>query len=175
LADVTISTVAIRELASRMASATDESVAKAMKVVIKAAETLRDEIGGSSLLSLWDPEGPQRAQQQQAIDDAIKKLEKSSDPDDRKRQLIFLQSTITTTNAFYGQNHPLGRSFAVFWEDVKNAPALLVSKVLVPIVKGAAGIAGKVAWAGISGLWPLVLVGLLVLGIFLAVKKKLPL
>jgi len=61
---------------------------------------LRDEIGGSSLFSLWDPEGPQRAQQQQAIDDAIKKLKKSSDPDDGNVSYSFFNPQLQPLTLF---------------------------------------------------------------------------
>jgi hypothetical protein len=129
---------------------------------VDSARQLRDSIGGSWVLALWDPQGPERKGQQKNLTEAIDKAKAAKDTESIKKALIYLQSAIEVTKAFYPDNDAFSRAFEVFISDVKNAPALLVEKVIAPIVKGAAEVGGKTIWAVIKGLWPILL---LVLGV----------
>jgi hypothetical protein len=145
-----------------MAKASDASVKAARDAVISSAEQLRDAISGSFLLSLWDPEGPERKVQQKNLTEAIDKLKQSKDTESIKKNLLYLQATIDVSKTFYGNNDANARAFAAFIKDVENAPALLIEKVIAPVVKGAAEMTGKTLWAAIKGLWPILLLVIVV-------------
>jgi hypothetical protein len=162
MADVSVSSVAIRALVAKMATATDASVRAARDSIIGSALQLREAIGGSWVLAIWDPQGPERKLQQKNLSEAIDKVKAAKDTESIKKALIYLQATIDITRTFYSNNDSFSRAFDVFIKDVKNAPSLLVEKVVAPIVKGAAEIGGKTLWAVIKGLWPILL---LVLGV----------
>ena len=162
MANATVSTLAIRNLVSKMANATDASVRAARDSIVSSARQVRSAIGGSWILALWDPQGPERKLQQKNLSDAIDAVEKAKDTESIKKSLIYLQSTIEVSRAFYGNNDSFARALDVFLSDVKNAPALLVEKVVAPLVKGAAEVGGKTIWAIIKGLWPILL---LVIGV----------
>lgn len=167
---VSVSTVAIRSLAARMATATDASARKARDSLIGSAERMRDAIGGGGF---WDPEGPERAAQQKNLTDAINQLKAAKDTESIKKQLMYLQATIDVSKAFYGNNDASARAWQAFITDVSNAPALLVEKVIAPVVTVAAGTAGKTLWAIIKGLWPILLIVLAVAIIYAATVRKL--
>lgn len=170
MANVSVNTVAIRSLAARMATATDASARKARDSLIGSAERMRDAIGGGGF---WDPEGPERAVQQKNLSEAIDKLKASNDIESIKKNLLYLQATIDISKTFYGSNDASARAWNAFINDVSNAPALLVEKVIAPVVTVAAGTAGKTIWAIIKGLWPILLVVLVVAITYAATVRKL--
>lgn len=154
MSTTSVSTLAIRALATQMASATDASARKARDSLIESAYSVRDAIGGGGF---WDPEGPERKVQQKNLTEAIDKLKAAKDTESIKKQLMYLQATIDVSRAFYGNNDASARAWSAFMNDVKNAPALLVKNVVAPAAQGVAEISGKTIWALIRGLWPILL------------------
>jgi hypothetical protein len=166
MASASVNAGAIRALVAKMATATDASVRAARDSIMGSALQVREAIGGSWVLALWDPQGPERKAQQKNLTEAIDKVKAAKDTESIKKALIYLQSTIEVSRTFYSNNDSFSRAFDVFIADVKNAPALLVEKVIAPIVKGAAEVGGKTLWAVIKGLWPILLLVLAVVIIY---------
>ena len=177
MAATSVSTLAIRALVAKMANATDASIKVATESVIDSAESLKSSIGGSSWFSLWDPQGPERTQQQKNLQDAIDQLKASKNTESKKKNLLYLQSTIEVSKAFYGSNDALSRAFQAFVDDVAAAPALLIDKVVAPVVTGVVKTAGKVGssvvWVTVKNFWWVFVILAVVLVGYGAITRRL--
>jgi hypothetical protein len=85
---------------------------------------------------------------------------------------MYLQATIDVSRAFYGNNDASARAWKAFIADVENAPALLIEKVVAPAAMGVAKLGGRTIWAVIKGLWPiLLLILVVVIGYSVATRR----
>ena len=173
---VVVSTAPLRDLVSRLGTATDASIEAVVSPILSAATTLRDSIGavpwyqGLTSDQLIDDEAVnERETQKLALTDAIDRLVAASSLADKKTALIYLQSTISVSEAFYSQQD----GWSAFLDTISQALATLEQNVILPLAGGlGAGLASTVS-AFVKKAWPVLLgvVALLVVLVYLKGKK----
>lgn len=171
---LTVSTKPIRDLVVQLNGATEASANAAIESVIGAAERLAAILDPSAFAVVWDPQGPQLRQAGKDVKDAIKKLKSAKTLQDKKDRLLYLASTIEVNKALYSAaaSDSSARAWRAFGADIANAPGLLVSNVIVPVVNTAAKMTGKTLLALIIGLWPILLMALAAVLAYGFVKGK---
>ena len=167
MAQAVASSVAVRDLISRMATATDEQLEAIAKHVVASAWSVVDAITENPIAGLFDPKGPEIVQQQENLRDAIESVNVASI---KGRQSIidaitYLQATIETTNAFYADNEAWSAAVGQFGADLSQLAQDIAGKTIRPILA-----------ATIKGFWHKFrwyIIGIaIVLGIVIFVKGR---
>lgn len=138
------SSVAMRDLIARMATATDDDLVAIAKHVTASAWSVIDAITENPIAGLFDPKAPEIVQQQANLRDAITAAGDSSikGRDAIINALTYLQATIETTNAFYGDNEAWSGAVNQFAADVAKLAQDIVDKAVKPSINAA----GKALW-----------------------------
>ena len=125
---------AMRSLIVRMASATDDELKDIANHVAMAAYKILDAVSENPFTQLFDPKGAEIQQQRNNLVDAIDKL--SASFTGGRQSIIdactYLQATIETTNAFYGDNDAWSAAIGQFSADLTDIAEKIVEHAIVP-------------------------------------------
>jgi hypothetical protein len=144
MAQAVASSVAMRDLISRMATATDDELEAIAKHVTASAWSVVDAITENPIAGLFDPKAPEIVQQQDNLRSAISAV---TDATIKGRQsiidaLTYLQATVETTNAFYSDNEAWSGAVGQFGADLANLAQDIANKAIKPL-----------AVAAVKGIW----------------------
>lgn len=136
MAKAVASSVAIRDLIARMATATDDDLVLIAKQVSQRAWAVVDAITENPIAGLFDPKAPEIVEQQKNLREAIAGV---SDSTINGRQAIidaltYLQATIETTNAFYADNEAWSGAVNQFSSDLANVARQIADNLVKPAV-----------------------------------------
>ena len=167
MAQAVASSVAMRDLIVRMATATDDDLVAIAKHVTAAAWSVVDAITENPIAGLFDPKAPEIVQQQANLRDAIAAAGDSSikGRDAIINALTYLQATIETTNAFYGDNEAWNGAVNQFAADLARLAQDIADKAVKPAINAA----GKAVWHRYR--WYIIGIGI-VLGIVIFLKGR---